>query len=213
MRRLSALLVMIALALPAWAEDRPRAGLMWNRSGLPATLPLVVLTMPGQDYAIFLAEPESGRRVMAGYIRGGEHFRLLAPPGSWDIRIAHGREWQNPDDLFGPGTEWIELDRPLTFQAGVARRQGHILRLIESDGQVRVASADPLDICQGLTVTTEVETHDEDDRRALNLLPAPGLKDLRDDFDSVQRSDFNRLPTPGLRRIDTDLDIRSRVCP
>jgi hypothetical protein len=76
-----------------------------------------------------------------------------------------------------------------------------------------VASAGPLDICQGLTVTTEIERRDEQEREALNLLPAPGLDDLRDDFDTFPRNDFNRLPTPGLRRIETELDTRSRVCP
>ncbi|MFC3628158.1 hypothetical protein ACFOM8_01725 [Paracoccus angustae] len=212
MRRLFALLLMVALALPSWAQDRLPAGLMWNRSGLPATLPLVVKTMPGQDYVVFLAPTEGGDPVMAGYIRGGAFFRLLVPPGTWTVRFAHGRDWQGEDELFGPGTEWIGLDRPLTFEAGVARRQGHIVRLIESDGQVRVASSGPLDICQGLTVTTEIDKRDEN-REALNLLPAPGLQDLRDDFDAFPRSDFNRLPAPGLRRTETELDTRSRVCP
>ena len=213
MSRLFALLMLVALALPAWGQDRPRAGLMWNRSGLPATLPLVVQTLPGRDYVVFLAAPKGGDPVMAGYIHGGTFFRLLVPPGTWAIRLAHGRDWQDENALFGPDTEWTEIDQPLTFGAGVARRQGHIIRLIETEGRIRVASAGPLDICQGLTVTTEIEERDEKDRAALNLLPAPGLQDLRDEFDTFPRSDFNRLPTPGLRRIETELDTRSRVCP
>ncbi|WP_207102694.1 hypothetical protein [Paracoccus shandongensis] len=213
MRRLLALLMLIALALPAWAQDHPRAGLMWNRSGLPATLPLVVKTMPGQDYVVFLAPADSGDPVMVGYIHGGAFFRLLVPPGTWAVRFAHGEEWQGEDALFGPETGWIALNQPLTFEAGVARRQGHIIRLIESGGQVRVASLGPLDICQALTLTTEIEERDEKDRKALNLLPAPGLQDLRDDFDTFPQSDFNRLPAPGLRRIETELDTRSKVCP
>ncbi|MFC3169764.1 hypothetical protein [Paracoccus fontiphilus] len=209
---LFALLVMIALALPAAAEERPGAGLLWNRSGLPATLPLVVTTMPGQDYAIFLRKPDTDSRVVAGYIHGGEPFRLLVPPGSWDISFAHGRDWQGEDELFGPETGWISLDRPLGFEAGIARRRGHIIRLIEGDGGIKVASRDPLDICQDLTVTTEIVKRDED-REGLNILPAPGLEDLRDDFDTFPRNDFNRLPTPGLRQIETELDTRSRICP
>ncbi len=212
MRRLFALLTMIALALPAWGQDRPRAGLMWNRSGLPATLPLVVKTMPGRDYVVFLAPPEGGDPVMAGYIHGGAFFRLLVPPGTWDVRFAHGEDWQGEDALFGPQTAWTRVEDPMTFGASVARKHGYIIRLIERDGRMRVASAGPLDLCQALTVTTEIERRDED-REALNLLPAPGLQDLRDDFDTFPRSDFNRLPTPGLRRIETELDTRSRVCP
>ncbi|MTD99448.1 hypothetical protein GIY56_04000 [Paracoccus sp. YIM 132242] len=215
MHRLFALLLIVATALPAWGQDPPRAGLMWNRSGLPATLPLVVQTMPGRDYVVFLAPPQGGDPVMAGFIQGGTFFRLLVPPGTWAVRFAHGRDWQGEDELFGPATEWIGLDQPLTFEAGVARRQGHLIRLMESDGQVEVASQGPLDICQGLTVTTEIDRRDEsdEDREALNLLPALGLQDLRDDFDTFPRSDFNRLPAPGLRRIETELDTRSRVCP
>lgn len=188
MRRVFALLMMIALALPAWAGDRPRAGLMWNRSGLPATLPLVVKTMPGRDYVVFLAPQDGGDPVMAGYIHGGEFFRLLVPPGTWTVLFAHGREWQGEDALFGPLTEWTRMDRPMSFGAGVARKQGHIIRLIENGGQMQIVSAGPLDLCQGLTLTTE-----------------------RIDLDD-ERDDPNRLPTPGLRRLDIDLDTRSRVC-
>ena len=42
MRRLLVLLFLLALLVPALAEDRPRGGLLWNRSGLPAAFPLVV---------------------------------------------------------------------------------------------------------------------------------------------------------------------------
>ena len=86
MRRLLALLLLIALALPAWAQDRPRAGLMWNRSGLPATFPVVVKTPPGEDYVMFVTRPAGGAAVMAGYARGGDFFRLLVPPGEWRLR-------------------------------------------------------------------------------------------------------------------------------
>lgn len=190
MRRLLALLLTIVLALPAWAADRPRAGLMWNRSGLPATLPLVVQTLPGRDYAVFLSPPAGGDAVMAGYIHGGQYFRLLVPPGDWTVRFAHGTGWQGEDALFGPETEWTEMAEPMTFGASVARKHGYIIRLIETEGKVRVASAGPLDLCQGLTVTTEITDLDEE---------------LEDYYP-------NRLPTPGLRRLDIDLDARNRIC-
>lgn len=188
MPRFFALLMMIALALPAGADERPRAGLMWNRSGLPATLPLVVKTMPGRDYVVFVIDPDTDRRVMAGYIVGGAFFRLLVPPGTWNIRFAHGTDWQDEDAPFGPMTEWTDMDQPMTFEAGVARKHGYIIRLIESDGRMTVASAGPLDLCQGVVLTTQTVDLDDD------------------------RDDPNRLPTPGLRRLDIDLDTRSRVC-
>lgn len=189
MRRLLALLLTIAMALPAWADDRPRAGLMWNRSGLPATLPLVVKTMPGQDHVVFLSPTDGGDPVMAGYIHGGTFFRLLVPPGTWRVRFAHGRDWQGEDTLFGPQTEWTEVERPMTFGAGIARKHGHIIRLIENDGRMQVVSAGPLDLCQALTLTTETIELDEE-----------------------RENDPNRLPTPGLRKLDIELDTRSAVC-
>ncbi|WP_103171259.1 hypothetical protein [Paracoccus sp. SY] len=189
MRRLIALLLTIALALPALAQDRPRAGLMWNRSGLPATLPLVVQTLPGRDFALFLSPDIGGDPVMAGYIHGGTFFRLLVPPGTWTIRFAHGTDWQGEDALFGPDTEWTQVAEPMTFGASVARKHGYIIRLIETEGKVRVASSGALDLCQGLTITTEVI-----------------------ELDDELRDDRNRLPTPGLRRLEIDVDTRTRVC-
>ncbi len=42
---------------------------------------------------------------MAGYIHGGDLFRILVPPGEYDLRFAHGTEWQDQETLFGPETE------------------------------------------------------------------------------------------------------------
>ena len=189
MYRMFTLLLMVAMALPVWADDRPRAGLMWNRSGLPATLPLVVKTVPGQDYVVFLAPPQGGDPIMAGYVHGGAFFRLLVPPGTWRVRFAHGHDWQGDDKLFGPDTKWTEVDQPMAFGASVARKHGYIIRLIEEDGRMRVVSAGPLDLCQGLTLTTKL----------INL-------------DEEREDDPNRLPTPGLRRLEIDLDTRNRIC-
>lgn len=187
MLRLIALLLTLATSLPAWAQDRPRAGLMWNRSGLPATLPLVVKTTPGRDHVVFLGDDDNGD-IMAGYIRGGDFFRLLVPPGAWQIRFAHGREWRGEDALFGPQTVVTRIEQPLTFGAGIARRHGHIIRLIERVGRIQAASVDPLDQCQALAITTD--TIDLDD----------------------ERDDPNRLPTPALRRLEIDVDVRNSVC-
>lgn len=187
MTRLICLLLLIALSQPVRADDQPRTGLMWNRSGLPATLPLVVVTTPGTDHVVFLSGAD-GTDIMAGYIVGGEFFRLLVPPGTWHVRIAHGQRWQDGDLPFGPDTEWTRIARPMTFGAGISRRHGHIIRLIESNGRMQVASIGPLDQCQSLTITTDVIDLDD------------------------ERDDPNRLPAPALRRLEIDVDTRSRVC-
>lgn len=147
-RKILTSLMLTAMALPAWGGDRPPAGLLFHRSGLPATLPLVVKTFPGKDYVIFLIAPDDGQAVMAGYIRGGEHFRLVVPPGRWRIRFAYGRDWQGEDALFGEETEWASYDEVLEFGAGTRNYRGHIITLIEENGRMIVVRADPEEICQ-----------------------------------------------------------------
>lgn len=188
MRRCLAALVMLILALPAGARDAPGTGLLWNRSGLPATLPLHVKTPPGRDYAIFLATEPGRPPAMAGYIRGGTLLRLLVPPGTWHVSLAHGRDWQGEDRLFGPDTGWLHLPEPLRFTSATARRQGYIIRLTDRDGQVAVASVAAQDTCQTVDVTT-------------TIVP----------LDSEQH-DPSRLPTPGLRRLEIDAEVRDRLC-
>ncbi|MBK4217171.1 hypothetical protein JJJ17_14665 [Paracoccus caeni] len=146
---LSVLMLGLALLAPAaFAEDRPRAGLLWNQSGLPSTLPLQVKTFPGKDYVLYVTDPETDRAVMAAYIRGGEFFRLLVPPGSWTLRFAFGSDWQSEVDLFGDQTDWTQLDAPLDFRASTARRHGHVVTLIEQNGRMVVADAADQTFCQ-----------------------------------------------------------------
>lgn len=145
------LLLCLLLPIPAAAQqvDRPKAGILWNRSGLPATFPLQVRTVKGQDYVLFLTDPASGDDKMAGYIRGGEFFRLLVPPGEYQLRFAHGTGWQGPDRLFGDQTGWTEMDKPLDFRViGIGRRQGYVIRLIFSNGKVKVVDARQQSLCQ-----------------------------------------------------------------
>ncbi|WBU61749.1 hypothetical protein [Paracoccus albus] len=124
MRFLPVIILLIA-ALPAAAdEQRPKAGLLWKQTDLPATLPLQVQTAPDADHVVFLTDPDARESVMAGFVRGGEFFRLLVPPGEWQVSIASGKYWRGKDDLFGPDTRWTELTEPLTFRAGAATMNG-----------------------------------------------------------------------------------------
>ena len=50
MRRIALSLLILALGLGAgWGQDAPRVGLIWNHSGLPATLPT---PGPGQSFGL-----------------------------------------------------------------------------------------------------------------------------------------------------------------
>lgn len=173
-RFLLALLLSLAVALPGLAQERPRAGLMWNRSGLPATLPLVVKTFPGKDYLIQIAETDSDQAVMTGYIHGGKTFRLLVPPGRWAIRFAHGRDWQGEDKLFGDATEWTYMPEPLEFGAGMTRRRGHVITLIERNGKMRVAGIRRQDQCQMASLNRILRGWEGANREIASLLAGNG---------------------------------------
>lgn len=175
-------LALCLLPLEAMAEDRPRAGLMWNRSGLPATFPLQVRTFPGKDYVLFLSDPETLEPAMAGYIRGGEHFRLLVPPGEWQLRFAFGQGWLGEQDLFGPLTGWVETDAPLEFRiTGLARRDGYLVTLIEENGAMKLVDAMAQPWCQitDWEIRRRVWPEDADERLQLRYLDF--------DFDSYTR--------------------------
>lgn len=138
MRRIALSLLILALGLGAgWGQDAPRVGLIWNHSGLPATLPLQVRSPEGADHVIFLTRDGASTPEVAGFFHGGAFFRLLVPPGDWRIRIASGRAWQGEAALFGPETAWRDLPQPLHFGAGKSRLNGHALTL--TDDAITVA--------------------------------------------------------------------------
>ena len=116
------------LAAAGIAEERPR-GLLWNRSGLAATLPLQVKTDAEADYLLRLQDVGTGQVVLAAYIRGGEFFRVLVPPGQHTLLFDAGTDWQGEDALFGPETRSFALKDPLSFGAGLSTRHGHLVDL------------------------------------------------------------------------------------
>lgn len=144
--------LLLALAGAVAADERPRAGLLWNRTGLPATFPLVVRSLPGRDYVVVLHDAETGAAALAAYFRGGDFFRVLVPPGTFRLRFDYGTRWLGEGAGFAPGpaTGHYDLPRPLTFRvAGFNRRAGHVvdLRTIHGEGQQQAAVA-PAGTCQ-----------------------------------------------------------------
>ena len=134
MARVLFTLLLCAAATFARAQDEPAppAGLMWNRSGLPAVFPLQVKTPPGQDYFLILIDATSGDAALAAYIKGGAFFKVLVPPGEFRLRFATGKRWQGEGALFGPGadTRVFELTGPLTFETrGLGVKAGHVVTL------------------------------------------------------------------------------------
>ncbi len=123
---LASLLLSLLLAFPGGAAESPE-GLMWNRSGLPARLPLQVKTAAGADYVLHLRDVQTGRDVLAAYLRGGAFFRVLVPPGRFELHFASGTDWQGEAALFGPNTRRFVLDPHLVFGATATRKEGHLI--------------------------------------------------------------------------------------
>lgn len=147
--RVLAVILALIWAVAAVAET-PRHGLMWQRTGLPAVFPLRVRTLPGADYYLTLREAESGADALAAYIEGGRFFRVLVPPGRFEVRFAFGTDWRGEDTLFGADTEFLALEAPLSFGVqGLARKNGHLIDLRDRADSLEARVVPQVD-CQGL---------------------------------------------------------------
>ena len=173
---------------------RPQ-GLLWNRSGLPLTFPLQVKSSPGRDFYLLLLDAESGRAVLAAYVRGGGFFRVLVPPGDYRLHLATGREWQGEAALFGPGTEVFALAPTLRFEVtGPGRKAGH---LVDLTGLAEGAAAQVSDraLCSGYRL---------DPRSLRAAWPLPGAWPGGDPA-APRAGSLPRFPAP-------DWEIRPRLC-
>ena len=179
----------LLLASPALAQSRPQ-GLLWSDTALPRTLPLQIKTAEGRDYYVVLRDVASGRDVIGAYAQGGAFFRLLVPPGRFELQIAswQGADWQGRAGLFGAQTQRFVLDPPLEFGVtGYARKGGHLLDLRKL-GTIAQSS---LGICQRLALDPESVSVTPD-------APMPGVK-ARDPMDIAG------FPVPRYRQV-------SRIC-
>ncbi len=146
--------MMLGALLPALAGagDRnipPHTGLLWLRSTLPAVFPLQIKTVAGHDYHVTLVHGDTRRETLAAYIEGGDFFRVLVPPGSYDLRVAYGAHWQDEQALFGAQTRFFRLGAPLRFETrGIGTKAGHIVDLRTLIETSDASSVSPLAICQ-----------------------------------------------------------------
>lgn len=162
------LILFLLLAAPAMAETRPQ-GLMWNRSGLPATLPLQVRSDAGQDYFLTLIDPDTGKAVLAAYVRGGSVFRVLVPPGDWRVALAQGSGWRGEKALFGAQTRHIRIDTPLHFGVGgVSRRVGNLIDLRGGGDKVQTFG-----LCRAVDAPTAAEAPARPKAPTAHPVPAP----------------------------------------
>ncbi|SHL85468.1 hypothetical protein SAMN05444414_1654 [Roseovarius marisflavi] len=199
--------------------SRP-AGLMWNRTGLPAVFPLQVKTPPGQDYFLTLIDQSTDKAALAAYIKGGAFFKVLVPPGVFRLRFASGDVWQGEDDLFGPGvkTDVFELRKPLAFETrGLGVKAGHVVNLLERrPGRIAQTTLKDQLICQSfrLGIPTPIYPVSQEGRskgmfHQGRIAARPGQTAGFDrDFVAKPGNPADRFPSftrPGY-------DVRSRYC-
>lgn len=149
--------VALACQTPVLSADpapQPK-GLMWNRTGLPAVFPLEIKSAPGRDYVVTLSQSSTGDDVLAAYVTGGEFFRVLVPPGRYDLRFDYGAAWQGADAGFGSGQDagTYHLPDPLVFEVrGRGTKAGQFVDLtaIASDPTAEAQIREALN-CQRLT--------------------------------------------------------------
>lgn len=141
------LVLWVSLCATSGAAEPPQSGLMWNKTGLPAVFPLQVKTSPGQDFMMTLVDAETHAPALAAFIEGGRFFKVLVPPGEYDVRFATGADWQGEADLFGKDeTTLFVLDTPLQFAVmDFATKLGHSIDLTASED---VISVEARFICQ-----------------------------------------------------------------
>ena len=213
LRSLLALSLCLAFFLSATIAsevERPKPGLMWSRSELPSVFPLQVKTSPGLNYYLTLTDTKTQDATLAAFVVGGEFFQVLVPPGSFILRFAYGKTWQNEETLFGDGddTGVFELDAPLTFETrGVGTKAGHLIDLRPFIEDEQAALVSPQSICQSLKI--EVEKSDDFNnpiRQIYEMDEAEPLErpQLVDDFHRAEPFD-----TPSLTR---RYIVDSRVC-
>ncbi|MEM1074373.1 MAG: hypothetical protein AAGI36_07945 [Pseudomonadota bacterium] len=159
--------IVLAGAIAA-SEELPEHGLMWNRTGLPATFPLQIKTLAGQDYVLVLVDADSGAESLAAFITGGRFFKVLVPPGTYEVVLTYGDVWQGDVDGYGAAAQYIVLPEALTFEVREGRiRSGHLVDLTQRarDGRLLVTVKDQ-SICQRWALTDlprPIVDHDPDD--------------------------------------------------
>ena len=104
-----------------------QAGYARRNMNLP---PFKVLTNPGSNYFLKLADWETGRPVLTIFIRGGEEVEVGVPPGTYRIKLASGTTWYGEDMRFGPDTEYSVVEEPSQFTIEGTQLLGHELRLV-----------------------------------------------------------------------------------
>ena len=155
----ASILAVVVSCVAASATERPQTGLLWRKTDLPSVFPLQIRTLAGLDYHVHLSNAENGAETLAAYLRGGEFFRVLVPPGRYNLRVAYGIDWGGEAHLFGDGPETgtLNLPDPMVFRVtGLSRKSGHQVDLRGGVPDApKLAGVSEQALCQSLVLDLE----------------------------------------------------------
>ncbi|MBQ3810620.1 MAG: hypothetical protein II839_07355 [Kiritimatiellae bacterium] len=96
-------------------EPVPATGTVWVFTDRPREVPFRMPALRHQDVYAKLTDAESGKDVLSCFVRRDETAEVLVPLGTYRLRYAHGTDWYGTNLLFGPETDYRQIEEPLVF--------------------------------------------------------------------------------------------------
>jgi hypothetical protein len=123
----------------------PATGIVAHNHERPMA-PLDILGEPGANYFVKLVAPGSRTPILTAFIRDGEKLSIKAPLGTYNLRIASGKEWYGLKYLFGPETALSEAEQDLSFEDTGSGYAGYTVELTPRlNGNLHVKNVDAAD--------------------------------------------------------------------
>jgi hypothetical protein len=124
----------------------PRSGEVQRYTNENGVAPLQIQSSVGDHYFVKLEDANSGRPVLAVFVRGGQNEELEVPLGTYTVKYAAGEKWYGIHHLFGPDTQFSRADQTFTFSSNGYQYTGYTITLYEvSDGNLRTTKLQPDD--------------------------------------------------------------------
>jgi hypothetical protein len=133
-----------AFSLPSLAL--PRSGEVQRYTNQSGVAPLQIQSSVGDHYFVKLEDANSGRPVLALFVRGGQTEEIEVPLGTYRVKYASGEKWYGVPHLFGPDTQYSKADQTFTFSSTGYQYTGYTITLYKvRDGNLSTSKLQPDD--------------------------------------------------------------------
>jgi hypothetical protein len=133
-----------AFSLPTLAL--PRSGEVQRYTSQDGVAPLQIQSSVGDHYFVKLEDANSGRPVVAVFVRGGQTEEIEVPLGTYTVKYASGEKWYGVPHLFGPDTQYSKADQTFTFSSNGYQYTGYTITLYKvSNGNLSTTKLQPGD--------------------------------------------------------------------